>query len=98
LGIDFQQQIRELRFSDPVIERGAQLDRFWVLFLGSQRRQMQLVIDPQFTGLDGFGSLTVQCTLACTRGLVSIHRPPGPSCVECYFGNQNGVWLLSSQR
>ena len=45
MGIDFQQQIRQLRFADPVIECGAQLDQFWLFFLGSQGRQMQLVVD-----------------------------------------------------
>ena len=55
LGIDLQQQIRQLRFADPVIERGAQLDQLRLLFLGRQGCQMQLGIDPQFTGLDGLG-------------------------------------------
>ena len=52
LGIDLQQQIRQLRFADPVIERGAQLDQLRLLFFGRQGCQVQLVIDPQFTGLD----------------------------------------------
>src|SRR6266446_2405542 len=51
LGIDLQQQIRQLRFADPVIERGAQLDQLRLLFLGRQRRQVQLVIDLEVTGL-----------------------------------------------
>ncbi len=55
LGIDFQQQIRQLRLTNPVIERGAQLDQFRLFFFGRQGCQMQLVIDPQFTGLDGLG-------------------------------------------
>jgi hypothetical protein len=41
LGIDLQQQIRQLRFADPVIERGAQLDQLRRLFLGRQGCQMQ---------------------------------------------------------
>ena len=41
LVIDFQHQIRQLRFADPAIERGAQLDQFWVLFLGCQGYQVQ---------------------------------------------------------
>jgi hypothetical protein len=55
LGIDLEQQLRQLRLADPVIERGAQLDQFRFLLLGRQGRQMQLVVDAQFTGLDGFG-------------------------------------------
>jgi hypothetical protein len=55
LRIDLQQQIRQLRLADPVIERGAQLDQFRLLLLGRQRRQVQLVIDLEVTGLDGLG-------------------------------------------
>ena len=55
LGIDLEQQLRQLRFADPMIECGAQLDEFRLLFLGRQGRQMQLIVDAQLTGLGGFG-------------------------------------------
>ena len=45
LGIDLEQQLRQLRFADPMIERGAQLDQLRLLFFGRQGRQMQLVVD-----------------------------------------------------
>ena len=39
-----------------MIERGAQLDQFRLLFFGRQGCQMQFVVDAQFTALDGFGN------------------------------------------
>jgi hypothetical protein len=45
LGIDLEQQLRQLRLADPVIERGAQLDQFRLLLRSRQGRQMQLVVD-----------------------------------------------------
>ena len=38
-----------------MIERGAQLDEFRLLFCGRQGRQMQLIVDAQLTSLGGFG-------------------------------------------
>jgi hypothetical protein len=45
VGIDLEQQLRQLRFADPMIERGAQLDQLGLLLLGRQGRQMQLIVD-----------------------------------------------------
>jgi hypothetical protein len=55
LGIDLKQQLWQLRFADPMIERGAQLDEFRFFFLGRQGRQMQLIIDAKFAGLNSSG-------------------------------------------
>jgi hypothetical protein len=40
-----------LRFADPVIERGAQLDQLRLLILSREWRQMQFVVDAEFTRL-----------------------------------------------
>jgi hypothetical protein len=44
-----------LRFADPAIERGTQLDQLRLLILSRAWRQMQFVVDAEFTRLDGFG-------------------------------------------
>jgi hypothetical protein len=40
-----------LRFADRVIERGAQLDQLRLLILSREWRQMQFVVDAEFTRL-----------------------------------------------
>ena len=50
-GIDAKNELRQLRFTDPSIEGGAQFGDFRIFFLGGERREVQLVIDAQRPGL-----------------------------------------------
>jgi hypothetical protein len=61
-------QLRQLRFADPMIERGSQLDQLRLLFLSCQGRQMQFAsMRSSPTSLE-FGELRALSFMAIYRG------------------------------
>jgi hypothetical protein len=55
LGVDGEDQLRQLRLADASIERGAQLGELRILVLGCERREVQLVVDAKRAGLGSGG-------------------------------------------